>query len=38
MARQMGGDAPLMAGIIASQTVLAALVLPLVVLGLAGWL
>lgn len=37
MARQMGGDAPLMAGIIASQTLLAGLVLPLSVLGLASW-
>ncbi|WP_024302045.1 AEC family transporter [Pseudogulbenkiania sp. MAI-1] len=37
MARQLGGDAPLMAGIIASQTVLAGLALPLSVLGLMGW-
>ncbi|MBI3145898.1 MAG: AEC family transporter [Pseudogulbenkiania sp.] len=37
MARQLGGDAPLMAGIIACQTLLAGLVLPLSVLGLAGW-
>lgn len=32
MARQLGGDAPLMAGIIAGQTLLAALALPAVVL------
>lgn len=31
MARQLGGDAPLMAGIVASQTLLAALTLPLAV-------
>ena len=29
MARQLGGDAPLMAGITAAQTVLAALAIPL---------
>ncbi|CAM4061615.1 AEC family transporter [Kerstersia similis] len=33
MARQLGGDAPLMAGIIATQTVLAALALPLAVMA-----
>lgn len=33
MARQLGGDAPLMAGIIASQTVLAGLTLPAVMLA-----
>ncbi|WNW11469.1 AEC family transporter [Pseudomonas sp. DTU_2021_1001937_2_SI_NGA_ILE_001] len=38
MARQLGGDAPLMAGIIASQTVIAGLALPLVVISLATWL
>ena len=31
--RQLGGDAPLMAGIIASQTVLAGLALPAVMLA-----
>ncbi|RAI40563.1 AEC family transporter [Rhodoplanes roseus] len=39
LARQLGGDAPLMAGITAVQTVLAGLAMPLVVaalLGLAG--
>jgi malonate transporter len=30
MARQLGGDAPLRAGITAAQTVLAALVIPIV--------
>ena len=38
MSRQLGGDAPLMAGIIASQTLLAGAALPLMVLGLAHWL
>ncbi|GKV94072.1 MULTISPECIES: LysR family transcriptional regulator [Pectobacterium] len=33
-----GGDAPLMAGIIAVQTLLAGVALPLAVLGLAGLL
>ncbi|MGO3742571.1 AEC family transporter [Kerstersia sp.] len=33
MARQLGGDAPLMAGIIATQTLLAALALPLAVMA-----
>ena len=33
MARQLGGDEPLMAGIIASQTVLAGLTLPAVMLA-----
>lgn len=33
MARQLGGDAPLMAAIIAGQTLLAALAMPLVVLA-----
>ncbi|MGC5779823.1 AEC family transporter [Methylobacterium sp. NFXW15] len=36
MARQLGGDAPLMAGIIALQTVLAGAALPLVLLLLEG--
>jgi predicted permease len=36
MARQLGGDAPLMAGIIAAQTMLAGLAIPLVLLGLQG--
>lgn len=34
MARQLGGDAPLMAGIIACQTVLAAVALPVAVIAL----
>jgi len=38
MARQLGGDAPLMAGIIATQTLIAGLALPLVLLGFAGGL
>ncbi|WP_273820466.1 MULTISPECIES: AEC family transporter [Pseudomonas] len=38
MARQLGGDAPLMAGIIASQTLLAGITLPLVVMGCTQWL
>lgn len=38
LARQLGGDAPLMAGIIASQTLLAALALPLVMIFLTGWM
>ncbi|MDC9818163.1 AEC family transporter [Pectobacterium carotovorum subsp. carotovorum] len=37
MARQLGGDAPLMAGIIASQTLLAGLALPFAVSCLPGW-
>ncbi|KAF1050911.1 MAG: hypothetical protein GAK43_02628 [Stenotrophomonas maltophilia] len=37
MARQLGGDAPLMAGIIAGQTLLAGVALPVVVIGMAGW-
>jgi len=37
MARQLGGDAPLMAGIIASQTLLAGFAFPVAVLCLAGW-
>ncbi len=36
MARQLGGDAPLMAGIVALQTVLAGAALPLVLLVLEG--
>lgn len=36
MARQLGGDAPLMAGIIATQTLLASIALPLTLLGLAS--
>lgn len=38
MAREMGGDAPLMAGIIACQTVLASLALPLVLVLLGSLL
>ncbi|KQO68611.1 AEC family transporter [Methylobacterium sp. Leaf89] len=37
MARQLGGDAPLMAGILALQTVLAGLAIPLVMLILEGF-
>ena len=37
MARQMGGDAPLMAGIVAVQTVLAGVLMPLCLLGLVDW-
>jgi malonate transporter and related proteins len=36
MARQLGGDAPLMAGIVAAQTLLAGIAMPLSVLGLSG--
>ncbi|MFE1598076.1 AEC family transporter [Methylobacterium sp. ID0610] len=35
LARQLGGDAPLMAGITAAQTVLAGAAIPIVLLGLA---
>lgn len=38
MARQLGGDAPLMAGIIAGQTLLAAVALPLAVSVLLPWI
>ena len=38
MARQLGGDAPLMAGITATQTVVAAAVIPLVLTVLAAWI
>lgn len=38
MARQLGGDAPLMAGIIASQTLLAGVALPLAVMLLTPWI
>lgn len=37
MARQLGGDAPLMAGIVATQTLLAAIALPISLLGLSGF-
>lgn len=37
MARQLGGDAPLMAGIIACQTLLAGIALPVVVLVMTQW-
>ncbi len=37
MARQLGGDAPLMAGITATQTVVAAAIIPLVLTLLSGW-
>lgn len=38
MARQLGGDAPLMAGIIACQTVLAAVALPVAVIALTPFI
>ncbi len=38
LARHLGGDAPLMAGIIAGQTLLAAVALPLAVITLTPWL
>ena len=38
MARQLGGDAPLMAGIVASQTLLAAVTLPLAAIVLIPWI
>lgn len=38
LARQLGGDAPLMAGITATQTVLALVVIPLVLIGLTSWI
>lgn len=38
MARQLGGDAPLMAGIVASQTLLAGIAMPILLLGLSGYL
>ena len=37
MARQLGGDATLMAGITATQTVLALGAIPLILIGLAQW-
>ncbi|MCJ2035931.1 AEC family transporter [Methylobacterium sp. J-068] len=37
MARQLGGDAPLMAGITAVQTVLAGVGMPIVLIGLLGF-
>lgn len=37
MARQLGGDAHLMAGITATQTLLAVVAIPLVLIGLAPW-
>ncbi|MDT4835910.1 2a69: auxin efflux carrier [compost metagenome] len=38
MARQLGGDAPLMAGITAAQTVFALAVIPLVLIGITTWI
>lgn len=38
LARHLGGDAPLMAGIIAGQTLLAAIALPVAVITLTPWL
>jgi predicted permease len=37
MSRQLGGDAPLMAGITAAQTVLAMVAIPLVLIGFTAW-
>ncbi|PWC91119.1 AEC family transporter [Azospirillum sp. TSO5] len=37
LARQLGGDAPLMAGITATQTVLALVAIPLVLVGITSW-
>ena len=38
MSRQLGGDAPLMAGITAVQTVLAMAAIPLVLIGFTAWI
>ncbi|HJW79144.1 MAG TPA: AEC family transporter, partial [Beijerinckiaceae bacterium] len=38
LARHLGGDAPLMAGIIALQTVVAALAIPVALLTAMRWL
>lgn len=38
LARQLGGDAPLMAGIITLQTLLASIAMPLAVLATSRWL
>ena len=38
MARQLGGDAPLMAGIIACQTLLAGVALPIVIVVMTQWI
>jgi predicted permease len=38
LARHLGGDAPLMAGIIAAQTLIAAVALPVMVITLTPWL
>lgn len=38
MARQLGGDAPLMAGIIAFQTLLAVVTVPLALVTIAPWI
>lgn len=38
MSRQLGGDAPLMAGITAAQTVLAMVAIPLVPIGFSAWI
>ncbi len=38
LARQLGGDAPLMAGITAAQTVIALVALPVVLIGLTTWI
>lgn len=37
MARQLGGDAPLMAGIVAGQTLIAAITLPVILLSITQW-
>ena len=38
MSRQLGGNAPLMAGITAAQTVLAMVAIPLVLIGFTAWM
>jgi malonate transporter and related proteins len=38
MSRQLGGNAPLMAGITAAQTVLAVVAIPLVLIGFTAWI
>ena len=38
MSRQLGGNAPLMAGITAAQTVLAMVAIPLVLIGFTAWI
>lgn len=38
MAKQLGGDAPLMAGIMVSQTIMAVAAIPLVLVGVGEWI